>query len=154
MSNPFQEGAAYLLGECFEGIPPGKSGTWFVEGKEGILNGLNEVDAARASIKPTERCSSIAAHAYHILYAMRWANSWHGGPEPEGSWNDSWKKQDVTSQEWEELKAEVKRQYEEYAAWYNANENWSKEDIVVGSLAIVPHMAFHLGAIQQLVRIV
>lgn len=154
MNSAFHDAATYLLRECFEGIPEGKSGTWFVEGKEGLLNGLDSIDAERASVKPTDRCSSIAGHSYHILYTLRGANGWHGGQQPEGTWNDSWKKQDVTPAEWDALRAAIKSEYEKYTSWYAANEEWSKEDIVVGTLAILPHMAFHLGAVQQLLRIV
>lgn len=154
MSNQFHESATYLFRECFEGREPGNNYTWFVEGLEGIFYTLDQVDAARASTKPTERCNSIVGHAYHMLFAMRGANAQCGGKAPEGTWEDSWKKQEANEDEWAQLKADLRAEYDSFIRWYAANEDWSPEHLVMGSLALLPHMAFHLGAINQLVRIV
>ncbi len=154
MSSDFHAAASYLFRECFEGRQPGKDYTWFVEGKEGIFHGLGQVDSARASIRPTDRSSSVAGHAYHILYALRGANAQRGGQMPEGTWEDSWKKQEATPEEWKQVQADIRAEYDSFIAWYTANEEWSIDGIVIGSLALLPHMAFHCGAIQQLVRIV
>lgn len=150
----FQASAAYLLQECFEGRPEGQDYTWFVEGKKGILNGLEEIDAAQASIRPSDRCSSIAAHAYHILYALRGANAQRGGPEPEGTWEDSWKKQEATPEEWEQLKSDIRAEYQSLVEWFRTNQTWDQDGMIVGALAMVPHMSFHLGAIRQILKVI
>lgn len=148
----FQSAAAYLLRECFEGRPDGQTYTWFVEGREAILPTLDALGAEEASIKPNEWTSSIAGHAFHILYALRGANAQRGGEEPEGTWEDSWKKQTASEAEWAEVRARIREEYSSLIKWFEENQDWSIEGIHVGALAMLPHMAFHLGAIQQIVR--
>lgn len=149
----FRDAAALLFRECFEGVPAGKDYTWFVQGKEGILDALESTSASRASIKPSEHCASIAAHAYHILFALRGAGESIGMPGPEGTWESSWDKQTATPEEWEELINEIRSTYTQLLKWFESNEEWSDPEAVVGSLALLPHMAFHLGAIRQLMKL-
>lgn len=150
----FQQAAAVLFKEAFEGIPPGADGTWFVQGKEGIFDALTSISAESASYKPLPDCPSIAAHAYHLLYALRWANTSQGRPAPEGTWESSWAKQSATDAEWGELIQTIKSEYELYFGWLKCNDDWSGEDAYIGGLGIVPHVAYHLGAIRQLLYIV
>src|SRR6476469_540968 len=96
----FQQAAVTLVREAFEGIPAGQDYTWFVQGKEGVFDALTSVDAEAASRRPSPTCASIAAHTNHLLYILRSANTCQGRPEPEGTWEDTWKKQTVTEAEW------------------------------------------------------
>lgn len=152
MSDNLQVAAAYMLQECFEGRPDGQDYTWFVEGREAILPTLDQVDAGAASIKPNEATSSIAGHANHILYALRGANAHQGGEAPEGTWEDSWRKQAVTENEWNQLRSSIRAEYESVLNWYRTNRDWSDSGVAHGTVAMLPHMAFHLGAIQQIRR--
>ncbi len=150
----FQEAEVVLFKEAFEGIAKGASGTWFVEGKEGLFNAFESVDAAQASQHANDKSYSIAAHAYHILYLLRVANYNQGFPAPEGSWNDSWKNQEATAEEWNDLVEEIRLNYERVLQFLSGNQDWSNDETVIGALAVLPHVAFHLGAIRQLLRLV
>jgi len=150
----FQSAAVILLREAFEGVASGQNYTWFVQGKEGMLNALESVDATRASRKPSPDCASIAAHSYHILYTLRGANEAQGRPRPEGSWEDTWKVQTVTDEEWNELRAVIRSEYEVFIAWFESNQDWSVDEAAIGSLASLPHLSFHLGAIRQILKVV
>lgn len=144
-----------LLHECFEGRPDGQEYTWFVEGKEGIFDALETVDAEKASIKPSAACASIAAHAFHIRYALRGANAYLGGPPQEGDWESSWAKQTVSETEWEELKKDIYHQYSFFVDYFSKETvDFPDEQAVIGFTAQLPHMAFHLGAIRQIMKIV
>ena len=99
-------------------------------------------------------CLSIAAHAYHMLYALRGGNAGHGRPAPEGTWGDSWKKQEVTAHEWTELKANITAEYSEFLTWPEANTKWDNVRAQTGALAMLPHMAYHLGAIRQILKVI
>lgn len=144
----------FLIRECFEGRPAGKDYTWFVEGKEGIFDALESTGAEIASVKPSLECASIAAHTFHIRYALRGANAYLGGPEQEGDWESTWAKQEVSEEEWADLKADVRHQYEFFVKFFEANPSIEQEDHAIGFLAQLPHMAFHLGAIRQIMKIV
>ena len=142
-----------LFRECFEGRADGNDYTWFVEGKEGIFEALESTSAERASRKPTPNCASIAAHVYHIRYALRGCNAYIGGPAVEGDWESSWAKQVVDDAEWQGLKADVRYEYEFFLRWLEPNTEWSDSGVVLGVLAQLPHMAYHLGAIRQLMKV-
>jgi hypothetical protein len=142
-----------LFRECFEGRAEGNDYTWFVEGLEGIFDALDSTSAEKASVKPTAECASIAAHAYHIRYTLRGGNAHIGGPPIEGDWESSWSKQSVTPEEWEQLKADVRYEYAFFLRWFEANEDWSDPVVRTGVMAQLPHFAYHLGAIRQLMKV-
>src|SRR5690242_18818634 len=107
----FRPSFSILFREAFEGVPKGADGTWFVQGKEGLFDALASVSADRASKKPNPDCPSIAAHAYHVLFALRNCNSTFGRPKPEGTWESSWAKQSATSEEWAALAEQIREEY-------------------------------------------
>lgn len=147
----FQSAATLLFREAFEGIPPRQDYTWFVQGKEGLFDAFRTVDAERASRKLAPSSPSIAAHAYHILFTLRNANSYQGRPEPEGTWESSWEKQIATEAEWAELVQRIRDEYTLFLGWLESQTGWRDQTTVIGVLAQLPHMAYHLGAIRQLI---
>jgi len=151
--NGFQKVAAMLLREAFEGIPAGQNYTWFVQGKEGLFDALSTVTAEEASRKPNSESPSIAAHANHILFILRSANTTQGRPEPEGDWEGTWKIHGVTDSEWAGLTERIRGEYETYLAWFEKNEDWGGEFSYVEGLVPLPHVAYHLGAIRQLLKV-
>jgi hypothetical protein len=142
-----------LLRECFEGKEPALGYTWFVEGKEGLFDALDTVNADQASLRPGSKSTTIAAHAFHVLYALEGSNALHGAPEPEGNWEDSWRQESVTGEEWSELKAAIHVEYASFMKWFRNHAEWDDEAVRAGAIATLPHMAFHLGAIRQLIRL-
>lgn len=143
-----------LFRECFEGRPPGNEYTWFVEGEEGIFDALESTGAETASIKPSLECASFAAHTFHIRYALRGANAYLGGPPQEGDWESSWAKQTVNEEEWAELKRDVRYQYDFFLNYFASPPQFPDEESITGFVAQLPHMAFHLGAIRQIMKVV
>ena len=153
MSAPdkFQSAAAVLLREAFEGIPQGQKYTWFVEKREGIFDALESLDAEAASRKPAPQLSSAAGHAYHMLYALRWANTPQGRPRPEGDWESTWARQSVSREEWADVQANIRSEYELFIAWFDSNTDWERENSEISALGSLPHLAYHLGALRQIV---
>ncbi len=148
----FQDAAVILFREAFEGIPAGQNYTWFVQGKEGIFDALNSTDSSGASKQPTDRCTSLAAHAFHLLFTLRNANTSQGLPEPDGTWESSWSKEAVTESEWDELKTEIRQEYDLYIGWLSSNHEWNADESFEGLLAPLPHVAYHLGAMRQILK--
>lgn len=143
-----------LFKETFEGIPPGETGTWFVQGKEGIFDALQNTSAEQASRKPSSGSNSIAAHVNHIRYALQLANSENaGGTKPEGDWESSWDVQQMNETEWAQADQDVRREYEIFMKWLRINPDWHDEETNIYSLSLLPHMAYHLGAIRQLMKV-
>jgi hypothetical protein len=150
----FHDAAVELLREAFEGVRPGERGTWFVEGTEAILPTLKEISAAQASQKPNPGLASIGAHTRHLVYMLTWGNACHGGERPEGDWNSTWSRDEFSAEEWDSMRAEVETRYRNYFAWFRDNTDWTHELGVISPLSMLPHVAYHLGAIRQLLALV
>lgn len=149
----FRQGFFILLRECFEGIPAGASGTWFVQGTEGLLDVFDSVSATKASRKPSQQGSSIAAHIYHVLFILKGANTYGGRPGPGGTWESSWDVQAVSEEEWKRLESDVRDEYEFFQGWVAQHSDWTNPDTTTGVLAQLPHLAYHLGAVRQLMAL-
>lgn len=149
----WQKAAAHLFREAFEGRPDDQPYTWFVQEKEGIFDALNSVDAEGASERPDHRSPTIAAHAYHLLYILRGANVFQGRPAPEGDWASTWAVQEVSPAEWRRLKERILEEYLLLAPFLETAPT-DVENGVIGLLAQLPHVAYHLGAMRALLRVV
>ena len=154
MPTDLQTAAAKLFREAFEGRPEGASGTWFVQDREAILPTLDAVDAMAASHSPGSGLPSLAAHTYHLRYILHWANVPEGDARPEGDWESTWTKEVVSSEEWDALRAEIRERYARAVAWMARNENWSAEDAPTTFLAALPHVAYHLGSMRVILKLV
>jgi len=60
----------------------------------------------------------------------------------------------VSYPEWVDLKQDIKKQFDFFLAYFESNVDFPDQESVIGFVAQLPHMAFHLGAIRQLVKIV
>ena len=145
---------AILFREAFEGKEEGAEGTWFVEGREAILPTLEGLDAFAASRKPGHDLPTLAAHAYHLRYILHWLNVPSGDARPEGDWESTWAKEAVTDAEWAALVKEIRERYARALQWLATNEDWSVEDGPLMDLAPLPHVAYHLGAMRAILKIV
>lgn len=148
----FQPHLVTLWRETFEGIKEGADGTWFVQGKEGLFDALSNVTAEQASAKPTPNGTTIAAHVNHIRFALQLAHHADGGPKPEGTWESSWDVQTMTPEEWAQAAKEIKAEYDFILNWLATNQDWSNQETFTYAMSLTPHMAYHLGAIRQIMR--
>lgn len=142
-----------LFREAFEGRPDGQDYTWFVQGKEGLFDVLESLDAKRASRRVTPECSSVFAHLSHARYALWLSNSYVRGENPDSDWEGSWAKQKCTEEEWRQLKADMRREYADLVSYFNSRPEWPEQDWLIGAIALLPHMAYHLGAVRQLMKV-
>jgi hypothetical protein len=117
-----------------------------------MLRSLAQLSAADASVRRNGR-SSVAAHVQHVAYGFELLNRWAAGDEnafAEATYARSWERQQVTDDEWRDL---LHRFEPQARAWMSAVERRDAWDFVSLSAAIssVAHLAYHLGAIRQLV---
>lgn len=140
-----------LFEEAFEGMPAGQNYTWFVQGREAIFDAFEQTSAEKAS-KQIGEASTIAAHMYHIKFILELANAEAQGTEVEGDWEGSWKKQTVTEEEWGVLHIEVRRLYRSLLEAMENPPAVEERGAMNGFLALLPHVAYHLGAVRQLMK--
>jgi len=137
-----------LYVEVFNGTPPGESGTWFVQGGEAMWATLDDLTAEEASARPFPAASSIAAHTIHTDYYLGQTLRWVAGEEPVDDWPGSWAKQEVTAEEWSEVKQGLREKVQAFVDLVASSP--TGEHHIIGKLANLGHVAYHLGAVRQL----
>ena len=137
-----------LYRELLEGVPDDQY-TWVTSGgREGGAYGtLADVTAEEASRDVNG--TTLAAHAYHMFWAIERANKYFAG-QPGGSWDESWAVHRVTPEDWDELRAEFRRAGDRLLANAAAKQDWRAEGAAHGAIASYGHAAYHLGALRQL----
>jgi len=138
-----------LLRETFEGGLPGQ-GTQYLDHSSGIRSTLNELTAEQASRRPDGH-PSIAAHARHMNFHLRVTGEWILGDHSKRDWKTSFEPQTVNEEEWARLKQDLEASRQELARVLESltPERFAEEGAATGA---VTHLAYHLGAIRQLMH--
>jgi hypothetical protein len=123
-------------------------------GDPGLLKSLDRLSAADASRLSPEGGASIAAHVDHVLYGFEVLNRWLDGEEDafaKADYSQSWKRTIVSDAEWTRLR---ERLAEQLRTWMNVLHAVDADEQiqVTGSIAIITHLGYHVGAIRQINR--
>jgi len=142
-----------LFSEAYEG--PQHAYTWFVDNDPGagLLGTLARLPAEAASRPTVPGGATIAAHAEHLRWSLAMANAFARGEQPQAKWAESWSVRTVDATSWERLQADLKREFDTLKAAIQANPNLSGVQVLTGILALIPHAAYHLGAVRQMARV-
>lgn len=152
------EGILDILREAVEGGAPGQ-GTAFLDGTQadgsgnhGLLATLARLSAEQASREV--HGATVAGHArhtaFHLEVVVRWERDGDHGPF---DWPGSFQPARVDGEEWSALQERVRRAYEELTAFAHTLAGAEPDGDVTGGLTgAVAHVAYHLGAIRQLVK--
>jgi len=150
--NLIQLALGHLLGELIDG--PAPQWLWVLDRKSpGLLKSLSTLSATAASTRPTSAQSSIAAHVDHLRFSFSLFNRWANGEEnpfATADWSASWQNQAVNDEQWREILNQLEQ---EAHGWLNAAQQpreW-EEITLTGAIASIAHMAYHMGAIRQLI---
>lgn len=143
-----------LLTEAYEG-PPIPASTWFIDNEpdSGIFGLLSRVAADQASRSVDgsgEEGTTIVAHAEHLRWSLAMMNAAIRG-EPQGKWKESWRMIDANEAEWGHLRGELREEFETLRQAFREQEDLPAE-YLTGVLALLPHAAYHLGTIRQMIE--
>jgi hypothetical protein len=122
----------------------------YLDKNTSLLQTLETVSAAQASIPVGGKCASLAAQVAHVTFYIeafeRYALQNDTSPV---DWGEIWQTvEKVTPEEWETLRANLKNAYQRINTLFHENKLWN-DDTIGGSLSIVVHTAYHLGEIRQ-----
>jgi hypothetical protein len=112
---------------------------------------LDSVTADEASYRATDKNASVAAHTRHvILYLQVLEDHIRGTQQGKVNWREIWENdRPVSPEQWNGLVAELKQAYARIRQFLEDPTTWEREDAFGGSIAIVVHTAWHLGAVRQ-----
>jgi hypothetical protein len=143
-----------LFSEAYAG-PSDPSSTWFIDNEPdsgilGIIAGVSAVEASWSSRK-NDPGTSIAAHVEHLRWSLANANGALQGKPYQANWKESWNILDADENKWTQLKIRLTAEYE--ALLLNLQKQTELSgDYLLGVMALVPHAAYHLGVIRQLIE--
>jgi hypothetical protein len=128
-----------------------KEQTWVIDREpgHGILRTVEALTAAEASEAAVEGGSTVAAHAGHVRWSLGFALGFFQGNGPIGDWAESWTVKTVSEQEWAQLRNDLRIAYEKIKTAIQQHSDWSDPQFAKGTLAMLPHLGYHLGAIRQ-----
>ncbi len=143
-----------LFSEAYAG-PPDPSSTWFIDNQpdSGILGMIASVSATAASWSSNEQQpgTSIAAHVEHLRWSLANANGALLGKPYQANWKESWNTLNADEIEWARLQKELRTEYD--ALLENLQKQTELPGVyLLGVMALVPHAAYHLGTIRQLIE--
>jgi len=150
----YRKDIVMLFRECIEGMPEGQNYTWFVQGREAIFDALAKVTAEGASRRHGPNSNSIGAHLNHVRYFLfLFSADVNRDKSVIADWEGSWTKQVFSEDEWRQLGADLKSEYAKVIGWLDSHDEWGDEDGVTGKIAVLPHAAYHLGAVRALMKV-
>lgn len=126
---------------------------WIIDAKpgHGLTASAKELTAKQASTPQVEGGSTVAAHTEHLRWSLEFAMAFYEGRQPSGNWADSWKIHEVNEEEWEQLQLALLVAYQKLLYAIKEVKDWSDPHLLRGTLALLPHAAYHLGAVKQLI---
>jgi hypothetical protein len=144
-----------LLTEAYEG-PPDPRSTWFIDNEpdSGILGIIAGVSAAEASTSVDgsgRPGTTIAANVEHLRWSLANANAAFQGGEYQGNWKESWALIDADEANWDRLRQALRAEFETLRGIIQRQEELPG-DYLNGVLALIPHAAYHLGTIRQMIE--
>ena len=143
-----------LFTEAYAG-PPDPRSTWFIDNEpdSGVLGILSTVTAQEASWSSHQNDpgTTIASHVEHLRWSLANASEALEGQAYQGNWKESWNTLEANDEKWQQLKDSLGAEYERLRL------NLLKQEELAGIylrgvMALLPHAAYHLGTIRQLVE--
>jgi len=144
-----------LLTEAYAG-PPDPNATWFIdnEANSGILGQLETVSAVEASTSVDnkgEPGTTIASHTEHLRWSLANANAAMRGEPYNPNWGESWELLQADSEAWDRLRNSLRSEFNTMSQVLKSQTDL-EGDYLLGVLALVPHAAYHLGTIRQMIE--
>jgi hypothetical protein len=143
-----------LFTEAYDG-PPDPKETWFIDnepnsGVLGVLGGITAAEASTSVDNSNEAGSTIAANAEHLRWSLANANAALRGEAYNPNWSESWNLLNADEAKWDRLRQDLRAEFETLRAAIQKQETLPGE-YLPGVLALIPHAAFHLGLIRQMI---
>jgi len=119
----------------------------------GLLASLDRLSADEASHVPPGHRASVAAHTDHLRYGLGLMNRWAQGEEnpfATAAYSASWTRVIVTEDQWLALRQALSAEAGNWSQVLSTARAMNDVECA-GVLGSVVHLAYHLGAMRQIV---
>lgn len=117
----------------------------------GVISATDDLSSEQASRIILPGYSTIAAHALHIQVSLNYVRRTFEGESVEVDWPATWASQKVDAAQWDELRRQIKVEYEATIEFLRSKPFWREEGLTQ-MLDSIAHAAYHAGAIRQLAK--
>lgn len=96
----------------------------------------------------------MAAHTQHLRYGLSLMNRWAsqgGNPFANAKWDEAWRMSAVDDEQWTEVREGLRVEAQQWHVHLSTPRSLNLLQLK-GFIASVAHLAYHLGAIRQIVR--
>lgn len=140
-----------MLDETFENV----QGAYLDKGTS-LFETLEHVSAEQASRAASDQVATIAAQVKHVRFYLGVLQDYALNKNVgRVDWGEVWRTiKQVTPEEWETLKRELKETYQSVLATLKSLDGWEGENNISGALGILVHTAYHLGEIRQALGVI
>ena len=144
-----------LLKEAYEGPPDAETPTWFNDndpnaGIFGQIAPLNAVQSSTSVDGTGNPGTTIASHVEHLRWSLANVNATLRGQEYNSNWKDSWSVLVVDANGWSGLVQQLRQEFSDLCAIIPQQTSLPGE-YLNGVIGLVPHAAYHLGVIRQMI---
>lgn len=138
------------LFECLDETFEQTHGIYLDKGTS-FFDTLENISAEDASCTAIVNGATITAHIQHIIFYLDVLDATMRNQKVSKiDWKELWQNaRKITPEEWQEQKHRLRESYRKVLATIKNYEHWESQYGIAGSLAVLAHSAYHLGAIRQ-----
>lgn len=145
-----------LLKEAYDGPPTADSPTWFNDNdpNAGIFGQVTPLTAAQASYSVDgsgNPGTTIAAHIEHLRWSLANVNATLHGQEYRSNWKESWSILSVDDDGWVKLLDQLRMELADSIKTI-PQQSALPGEYLNGLISLLPHAAYHLGVIRQMIE--
>ena len=135
-----------LLDEAFDNVHG-----YFLDKGTSMFETLATISAEEASMPVGGKCATLAAQVKHVAFYLDVTERFvRTGTNEPVDWGEIWRTTtEVTPDEWEALKTNLRDSYDRIKALIHDVPAWPSEREIGGAIALIVHTAYHLGEIRQ-----
>jgi hypothetical protein len=129
---------------------------YFLDKGTSLFPTLNEVSAAEASQAAAMNGATVAAHVAHAAFYLDVLDDIIRSKQiTKVNWREIWETvSSVTPEEWDTERERLKQSYDRVLATINSFDKWEGEYDIGGTISVLAHTAYHLGAVRQALAVI
>lgn len=150
-TNELAHALSRIFAELTAGTPP-RGGFVLNAGDRGLLASIDALSAREASLSSADG-ACLAAHAAHLAYGLSLMNGWAAkgdNPFAGARWDEAWRIGEVNEARWQSIRDELRKEVQQWEQVL-AMPRIVEAIALKGMVGSVVHLAYHMGAMRQIV---